>query len=93
MTRTKTEYRIEVKPGWMSFLLRELHLWEESRFTVETESGTPVILTTCKNVVDVATESFIRMPNNITITKVKGGQDADNKRSVSHHPVSKGARG
>jgi len=55
-TMAKKVYRIEVKAGWMFVLLRELQAWGARGFTIEGENA---ISTSDKNVVDVATETFI----------------------------------
>jgi hypothetical protein len=80
----KTVYRIEARVGWMHVLLWELYQWGENRYTLE--DG--VVVTTCKNVVDVATETFIKVPHLIKITTIKGGDShARKERGIQDHAL------
>ncbi len=66
--RKAVVYRIEVDKEWMLPLLWELHCWGRKDFQMVDVN---VIATTSKDVVDVATETFFRIPQHLRITIVK----------------------
>jgi len=64
----KSKYCITVKKGFLPFLIKELKLWgvKESQYQIEEDK----IITSDNNVIDVATETFIKYPEFLIIEKI-----------------------
>lgn len=64
-------YKIVVKQGWISHLTKELKAWGVPHNKYQ--QGGDTITTTDKNVVDVATETFIENLHLISIESIPNG--------------------
>lgn len=62
------KYKITVKERYFSSFIKELWIWGIKETTYQIEANS--IITSDKNVVDVATETFINRPDLINIEEV-----------------------